>query len=157
MKTKVRRVGTSLGVLLPGDLCRRLELQEGDVLFAGAREGDVLLSRAPREPELEEFMRLIRPMLGRDILKVYLFGSYVTGRFRPGKSDLDLYILAKRGRAPRVQERVLKAVFQITLAGGRVPLGPVVVDASEFDEGWFDYEVKPGYCLYDAALPHPPR
>lgn len=157
MLTKVRRVGSSLGVLLPGEVCRAGGLGEGDRLFVGLRDGDLVLSRGPMEPGLAGFLRRVRPMFGKDVLKCYLFGSYAMGGFRPGKSDIDIYILAKRGRGRKVWDAVRRIAFNIEMSTGGAPLGPVVVDEADFDEGWFDYEVRPGIPVYDPSLRESPR
>jgi len=156
MLTKVRRVGTSLGVLLPREACDSAGLREGDRLFVGLQEGDVVLARQPQDPGFQEFVDLLRPRFGKEVLKAYLFGSYAMGRFRPGRSDIDIYILARKGCAKELQEWALRAAFDIERKWGRNTLSPVVVDEREFEEGWFDYEVKPGIRLYDAALPNAP-
>lgn len=157
MLTKVRRVGTSLGVLLPREACESAGLREGDRLFVGVQEGgDVVLAREPQDPGFQEFVDLLRPRFGKEVLKAYIFGSYAMGRFRPGRSDIDIYILARKDCAKGLQEWALRAAFDIERKGGRNTLSPVVVDEREFEEGWFDYEVLPGIRLYDAALPDAP-
>lgn len=157
MLTKVRRVGTSLGVILPRETCESAGLREGDRLFIGVQEGgDLLLAREPLNPELQAFVALLRPRFGKEVLKAYIFGSYAMGGFRPGRSDIDIYILARRGTARELQQWALQAAFDIERKGGRSILSPVVVDEQEFDEGWFDYEVRPGIPLYDQALPDAP-
>lgn len=156
MITQVRRVGTSLGVLLPRAACEAAELREGDRLFIGVREDGVLLARKPQDPGLREFVRRIRPHFGKEIRKAYLFGSYAMGGFRPGRSDIDIYILARKGSGRKLQERAIQMAFDIRRTMGRIPISPVVVDEREFDEGWFDCEVKPGICIYDETLRHAP-
>lgn len=49
MKTKVRRIGNSYGIILPKEACALMKVKEGDVLYlTEAPEGSVHLSPADR-------------------------------------------------------------------------------------------------------------
>ena len=52
MKLKLRKVGTSTGLLLPKEVLRRLNVEEGDNLFAVETPDGYLLT--PYDPEVEE-------------------------------------------------------------------------------------------------------
>ena len=56
MKLKLRKVGTSTGVLLPKEALLRLHVQEGDTLFAVETPEGYLLT--PYDPEVEEQVKL---------------------------------------------------------------------------------------------------
>ncbi|HUL35359.1 MAG TPA: AbrB/MazE/SpoVT family DNA-binding domain-containing protein [Candidatus Eisenbacteria bacterium] len=56
MRLKLRRVGTSIGVLLPKPLLQRMQVKEGDTLFAVETPQGFLLT--PFDPEVEEQVKL---------------------------------------------------------------------------------------------------
>ena len=56
MKLKLRKVGTSTGLLLPKEALVRLNVQEGDTLFAVETPEGYLLT--PFDPEVEEQVKL---------------------------------------------------------------------------------------------------
>ena len=56
MKLKLRKVGTSTGVLLPKEALNRLKVKEGDTLFAVEAPDGYLLT--PFDPEVEEQVKL---------------------------------------------------------------------------------------------------
>lgn len=51
---KIRKIGTSVGVILPKEIMESLHLQEGDKLFANTNENGLQLS--PYDPEFEKAM-----------------------------------------------------------------------------------------------------
>jgi putative addiction module antidote len=63
-KLKIRAIGSSSGVILPKDLLDRLNLGEGDELFAIEVGGQLRLS--PYDPNFEKVMDA-----ARDIIKRY--------------------------------------------------------------------------------------
>lgn len=56
MKLKLRKVGTSTGVLLPKEALHRMQVKEGDTLFAVETPEGFLLT--PYDPEVEEQVKL---------------------------------------------------------------------------------------------------
>ncbi len=61
---KVRRIGNSLGVVLPKDALARLNAKDGDTLFL--TEGpDGSMRITPYDPEFEAQMRAAREGMGR--------------------------------------------------------------------------------------------
>ena len=56
---QVRKIGNSIGVILPKELAARLNLKEGDKLFPVEQsDGGVLLT--PRDPDFEKAMEVAR-------------------------------------------------------------------------------------------------
>jgi putative addiction module antidote len=56
---QVRKIGNSIGVILPKELAARLNLKEGDKLFPVAQsDGGVLLT--PYDPDFEKAMEIAR-------------------------------------------------------------------------------------------------
>jgi putative addiction module antidote len=53
-KVKVRKVGNSLGAILPGEVAARLRVKEGDTLSVTETPDGIQLS--PYDPEFEEAM-----------------------------------------------------------------------------------------------------
>lgn len=51
----VRKIGGSLGTLIPKELAEEMRIAEGDQLFAIPAEGGVLLT--PHDPDFEEAMQ----------------------------------------------------------------------------------------------------
>lgn len=139
-------IGNSAGVRLPARALSSAGLRLGDGLFVRAEEGRLVLSRAPDHPKVRDFMEAIRPMLGKEVVLVYLFGSFVTPKFRPDRSDIDLYVVT-RDRSGRVASRIGTIVARMNLQG-EPPLGAIVFPLHEVDWGWFEYEVAPGVRLY---------
>ncbi len=64
IQLKVRRVGNSLGVVLPREALARLNLKDGDVLFLmEAPDGSMRIT--PYDPTFEEQMRAAREGMGQ--------------------------------------------------------------------------------------------
>ena len=57
MKLEVKKIGNSVGLILPRDLVAKLGLKVGDELFAVPDATGVRLT--PYDPEFEESMRLV--------------------------------------------------------------------------------------------------
>jgi putative addiction module antidote len=64
MKLKLRAVGTSTGIVLPKESLQRLNVKQGDILFAVETPEGYLLT--PYDPEIEEQVRL-----GREFMAEY--------------------------------------------------------------------------------------
>lgn len=145
MRLPLVRVGNSLCLRMPRPVLASLKLKEGDGLFLSAEENRLVLSRDPREPKVKAFMNLLRPMLGREIFLVYLFGSFLTPKWRPEKSDIDLYVVVRND--PAVM-KVVDLASRLDVEAGPPPLGPVVLPLRKVDWTWFEDEVMDGIPLY---------
>ena len=63
--TKLRKIGNSLGVILPKEILEELQVEEGQALYISKRkDGGVTLT--PRDEEFERQMEI-----GRDLTKRY--------------------------------------------------------------------------------------
>lgn len=63
VKATVRKIGNSLGVILPARALQALHVREGDTLyFTEALEG---LRMTPYDPEFEETMKIAEGVMGR--------------------------------------------------------------------------------------------
>jgi len=63
MRLKLRAVGTSTGIILPKETLRRLNVKEGDSLFAVETPDGYLLT--PYDPEVEEQVRVGREFMAK--------------------------------------------------------------------------------------------
>lgn len=63
MKLKLRAVGTSTGIVLPRETLQRLNVKQGDVLFAVETPDGYLLT--PYDPEVEEQVRVGREFMAK--------------------------------------------------------------------------------------------
>lgn len=63
MRLKLRAVGTSTGIILPKETLRRLNVKEGDSLFAVETPEGYLLT--PYDPEVEEQVRVGREFMAK--------------------------------------------------------------------------------------------
>ncbi len=61
---KIRAVGNSLGVVLPKDLLKRLNVKEGDSLFL-VESSDGSMRVTPYDPDFEEQMNAAREGMGK--------------------------------------------------------------------------------------------
>ena len=59
----VRRVGNSLGVILPRDVLLKLEIAEGDRLFVSETKDGMRISRA--DPAFEKKMEAAQKVMGK--------------------------------------------------------------------------------------------
>lgn len=60
---KIRRIGNSLGVVLPKDVVTRLGAQEGDEMLVTATATGIEIHR--KDTEFEEHMRLVEKVMAR--------------------------------------------------------------------------------------------
>jgi putative addiction module antidote len=63
MKIKLRAVGTSTGIVLPKETLQRMNLKQGDTLFAVETPDGYLLT--PYDPEVEEQVRVGREFMAK--------------------------------------------------------------------------------------------
>ena len=63
MKIKLRAVGTSTGIVLPKETLLRMNLKQGDTLFAVEAPDGYLLT--PYDPEVEEQVRVGREFMAK--------------------------------------------------------------------------------------------
>jgi len=63
MKIKLRAVGTSTGIVLPKETLLRMNLKQGDTLFAVETPDGYLLT--PYDPEVEEQVRVGREFMAK--------------------------------------------------------------------------------------------
>ncbi|MEM3087462.1 MAG: nucleotidyltransferase domain-containing protein [Halobacteria archaeon] len=89
----LRRWGGSYGVVLPKSLARAL--REGH-FYIYPRGNSIVLSRDFPVPFLGRVTDQLRRSFGDNLLLVQLFGSMVNGRFKRGRSDVDLFIVLRR-------------------------------------------------------------
>ena len=64
MTIKVRKVGNSLGIVLPKELVARLRVAPGDLLFVQETVDGIQLS--PYDPELERQMEIAKRVMRED-------------------------------------------------------------------------------------------
>lgn len=64
MKTKVRKIGNSYGVILPKEALEAMQVKEGDAIYlAAAPEGSVNMTAADKEFEQE--MEIVDDLISR--------------------------------------------------------------------------------------------
>lgn len=64
IQTKVRKIGNSLGIVLPKEALQALKVQEGDVLFlTEAPEGSLRVT--PEKPGFQDIMRIAEDGMNR--------------------------------------------------------------------------------------------
>lgn len=64
IETKVRRIGNSLGIVLPKEALQALKVQEGDVLFlTEASEGSLRVT--PEKPGFQDIMKIAEDGMNR--------------------------------------------------------------------------------------------
>jgi putative addiction module antidote len=64
IQTKVRKIGNSLGIVLPKEALQTLKVGEGDVLYlTEAPEGSLRIT--PERPGFEEKMEVARSLMNR--------------------------------------------------------------------------------------------
>lgn len=71
--------------------------------------------------QLDAIVRLVREVLGDDLLGAYLHGSAVLGQLRP-RSDTDVLVVARRGLAPAERRALTDGIMAIS--GRRANAGP---------------------------------
>ena len=64
IETKVRKIGNSLGIVLPKEALQALKVQEGDVLFlTEAPEGSLRVT--PEKPGFQDIMKIAEDGMNR--------------------------------------------------------------------------------------------
>jgi uncharacterized protein len=76
---------------------------------------------------LEEFLRRLRAVLGKNLLEAKLFGSKATGRDQPD-SDIDVLVVVKKNGV-EVEDRILDIAFDVNL-NHEVYISPRVIARS---------------------------
>lgn len=145
MRLPLVKVGNSLSLRIPRRVLASLGLAEGNGLFLSVEEGRIVLSKTPTHPKIAAFMEAIRPLLGKEVLLVYLYGSFATPKFKPDKSDIDLYLVVRDSKS---RLKVLETSAELDIRKRGTPLGPIVVSLSEISWVWFEDEVAAGFPLY---------
>lgn len=107
MLVSVRRVGNSLGLLLPREAAERAGVRPGSRLFLRARKGEILLTERVEDPVVSALRRSLKPLLGKEVLSLHLYGSYLSPRYREGRSDVDLFLVLRD-----LREGTLRAVVR---------------------------------------------
>ena len=83
---------------------------------------------------IEEFVRRLRTVLGKNVVEIKLFGSKATGKDQ-ADSDIDVLVAVDRGGA-RVEDEVLDVAFETNLKHD-VYISPRVIDrATLADPVW---------------------
>ncbi|MEM3087454.1 MAG: AbrB/MazE/SpoVT family DNA-binding domain-containing protein [Halobacteria archaeon] len=114
--SRVQRVGNSRGIILPRKVLSHLGWREGDPVFLSTDGRRLAVSRDPGGP-IGDFLDAIRDILGTEVRQVRLLGSYGTPRYRPGESDIDLYI-ETRSDTPGIRNRLHRAAVDAGLKHG---------------------------------------
>lgn len=143
-ETVLRPVGTSLGAIIPIRAVRAAGIRPGERLHVRAAPGNITLSRRLDDPAAREALRLLKPFLGREVVAVALFGSYLTRRFKKGRSDIDLFIVVRR-RTFELEKRICWA-----LGRSRFPFSPAINGRSELGLVSIMDDVRRGYTIYGA-------
>ena len=86
---------------------------------------------------LYQFASQLRQLLGDDLIKVILYGSYARGDFCPN-SDVDLMILVKRKpeEVHLIENQIYDMAFDIELETG-IDISPLIKSADQFNY-WVD-------------------
>lgn len=84
-----------------------------------------------------EFPLQLRRILGGDLSKVILYGSYARGDFQE-KSDVDVMILVKTTteKVEKIEEAIFDLAFDIELEHG-IHISPIIKNEKQF-EYWAD-------------------
>lgn len=111
---KILTVGNSLAVSIPRGLAREWNLAPGQRLFLRRHgRGGLLITPGP-PPPLDTLLERLRPHLGREVLAVALYGSFLKGGYRRGESDIDLlFVVAGKADRDLVQSATSKVEFDI--------------------------------------------
>lgn len=151
MLVSVRRVGNSLGVLLPREAAERVGIGPGSRLFLRTRKGEILLTERVEDPVVSALRRSLKPLLGKKVLSLYLYGSYLSPRYREGKSDVDLFLLLRdlREETLRAVVRRLESAEETLAEQGReVRLSPLWATLGELPKIAILPEILRGVPLY---------
>jgi putative addiction module antidote len=60
---QVRKIGNSIGFILPKETAARLDLKEGDQLFVMDQAGDIVLTR--NDPDFERTMEIAEKLMDK--------------------------------------------------------------------------------------------
>ena len=60
---QVRKIGNSIGFILPKETAARLDLKEGDKLFVMDQAGDIVLTR--NDPDFERTMEIAEKLMDK--------------------------------------------------------------------------------------------
>jgi putative addiction module antidote len=60
---QVRKIGNSIGLILPKETAARLDLKEGDKLFVVDQAGDIVLTR--NDPDFERTMEIAEKLMDK--------------------------------------------------------------------------------------------
>ncbi|MEM3087452.1 MAG: AbrB/MazE/SpoVT family DNA-binding domain-containing protein [Halobacteria archaeon] len=153
MRLPLVKVGNSLSLRIPRRVLASLGLREGGGLFLSTEGNDMVLSKTPKHPKIAAFMEAIRPLLGKEVLLVYLFGSFVTPKFKADRSDIDLFVVVRDERA---QTKVIEISAELNIRMRGTPLSTVAIALSDVSWVWFEDEVASGFPLYvdPVEFPH---
>lgn len=141
-ETVLRPVGTSLGAIIPIQAVREAGIRPGERLHVRAGPGTVTLTRSLSDPAAQEAMRLLGPFLGGRIKAVALFGSYLTRRYKPGRSDIDLFVVVGK-RTFELEKRIHRAFKRSSF-----PFSLAINEQSELGLVSIMDDVRKGYLLY---------
>lgn len=114
--SRIQRVGNSRGLVLPRRILSPLGWKPGDAVFLSTDGRRLTVSRDPGGPP-GDFLEAVRDLLGAEVRRVRLLGSYGTPRYRPGESDIDLFIELRRDD-PAVRRRIHRAAVDVGLRHG---------------------------------------
>jgi putative addiction module antidote len=64
IETKVRKIGNSLGIVLPKEALQALKVQEGDVLYL-TEDAECSLNVTPEKPGFKDIMKIAEEGMGR--------------------------------------------------------------------------------------------
>ncbi|MEM3087322.1 MAG: nucleotidyltransferase domain-containing protein [Halobacteria archaeon] len=139
-ETVLRPVGGSLGAIIPVRAIREAGIRPGERLHVQARPGAITLTRRLDDPAARGALRLLKPFIGKEVLAVALFGSYLSRRFKKGRSDVDLFVVVRRRTIP-LETRIYKA-----LRG--TPYSASIYGADELDACAILEDARSGYAVY---------
>lgn len=117
-------------------------VRPGERLHVRAGHGTITLTRSLDDPAAKEALRLLQPFLGRGVVGVSLFGSYLSRRFKKSRSDVDLFVVVNRRTIP-LETKIYKA-----LRG--TPFSASIYGVGELDGCSILEEVQRGYPIYGA-------
>lgn len=141
-ETVLRPIGTALGAIIPVRAVREAGVRPGERLHVRAGPGTITLTRRLSDPAAQEAMRLLGPLLGGRVKAVVLFGSYLTRRYKPGRSGIDLFIVVGK-RSFRLEKRIHRAFRRSSL-----PFSLAINEQSELGLVSIMDDVRKGYLLY---------
>ena len=110
-----------------------------------------------REKSLEAFTEKLKEREGDNLLRVILFGSVARGDSRKD-SDLDVFVLVKKGESFELGERIVGVAVDVELEEGncKAHISPFINTLKEYERGAkigipvFTSIEEEGIVLYDA-------